>query len=90
VVGVSLNAPTIFLRGELMKIRFTESHQTSFDGIHTVNIALNEVHDLPEEKAQQYIERGVAVLVTTPVEENKAIQPVQETKKRLFLGWGKK
>lgn len=74
----------------MTKIIFTEDHQTSFDGITTVDIVSGAQIECTAERAQMYIARGVARLVEGKAlpeakadkgpEENKAHEGAPENK----------
>lgn len=44
-----------------MKITFTETHQSSLDGINIVVFEKGSEHDLPIDKAHRFINGGVAI-----------------------------
>lgn len=57
-----------------MKIRFTEEHQSSRDGINIVIFKKDEVIDVSAEKARMYIERGVACAHVIENRETKVVK----------------
>jgi len=64
-----------------VRIIFTDTHQTSLDGIVPVTFAAGDEIELTQEKAEKYIDRGVAQLVGTK-EAAKSLDPVTENKSR--------
>ncbi len=59
-----------------MKVTFNTNYRVAIDGINIVDFAEGSTHDLPDEKAELYISRGVCAKAEA---ENKMAQPVIET-----------
>ncbi len=59
-----------------MKVTFNTNYRVAIDGINIVDFAQGSTHDLPDDKAELYIGRGVC---TKAEAENKMAKPVVET-----------